>query len=336
LPVTIRDLAEKLKLSITTVSRALDGYADVSEETRKRVILTAEEMGYEPSFAARQLRRKRADTIGYILPTSSPQFSDPFFVNFLTGLCDEAALLHLDLTVTSCPPDSEKEHSQYRRWVQGNRVDGIVINRLRTTDWRITFLLENQIPFVCLGQAENGDSFPSVAVDERNGIARLVAHLVEKGHRRIAFIGASPQLVLQRERFAGYESGLRAASIALMPELISHGDLSEDSGYRVTVELLALPDPPTAILACNDRMALGALRAAQEQGISVGPQLAIAGYDGIKETEYTNPAITTLHQPTYEIARILAGMLGKLIQGQPLENPHQTIQPELVIRPSTG
>src|SRR5512146_1504414 len=152
--ITIRDLAEKLHLSITTVSRALDGYSDVAEETRQRVVEAAREMGYVPSYAARQLRRKRTDAIGYILPTSSPQFSDPFYVNFLTGLCDEVASQKLDLLVTSCPPGSESEKNQYRRWVQSRRVDGMVFNRVRLHDWRLEFLAQNNIPFVSLEKSD--------------------------------------------------------------------------------------------------------------------------------------------------------------------------------------
>ncbi len=225
MPVTIRDLAEKLTLSITTVSRALDGYDDVAEETRKRVIKAAQEMGYEPSYAARQLRRKRTDAIGYILPTSSPSFSDPFYINFLTGLCDEIASQHMDLMVTSCSPDSEKEKHQYRQWVQSRRVDGIVINRTRLRDWRIEFLAQNSIPFVSLGKGETQADYPYVDISDTNGMMQLVTHLVEKGHRRIAFIGAAPELVIHIDRFKGYQQGMRAAGIPFYPAMYRQGDI---------------------------------------------------------------------------------------------------------------
>src|SRR5512146_1362222 len=152
--VTIHNLADKLHLSITTVSRALDGYADVAEETRQRVIQAAQAMGYEPNYSARQLRRKRTDTVGYILPSSSPQFTDPFYIDFLSGLCDEVASQHLDLLVTSCPPGSESEKEQYRRWTQSRRVDGMVFNRVRLHDWRLEFLAQNNIPFVSLEKSD--------------------------------------------------------------------------------------------------------------------------------------------------------------------------------------
>ena len=334
--VTIRDLAEKLDLSITTVSRALDGYDDVAEDTRERVIKAAQELGYEPSYAARRLRRKRSDSIGYILPTNAPRFSDPFYVNFLTGLCDEVALQHLDLLVTSCAPYSEMEIKQYRQWVQSGRVDGIVINRTRVRDWRIEYLSKNKIPFVSLGRDESAFEYPCIEINDTKGVRELVTHLAGKGHHRIAFIGTQPDLVVHVDRFNGYRAGLQAAQIAFDPKLVREGNLTERSGYAAAKELLELPLPPTAIIGCNDLTALGVLRAAKEKGLYVGTQLAIAGYDGIKETEYTDPPLTTLYQPTYEIARDLVKMLLERVEGKSSEANHKTIDPELVIRASTG
>jgi LacI family transcriptional regulator len=334
--ITIHDLAQKLGLSITTVSRALDGYSDVAEETRQRVIQAAHEMGYVPSYAARQLRRKRTDAIGYILPTSSPRFSDPFYVNFLTGLCDEVASQQLDLLVTSCPPDGEEEKNQYRRWVQSRRVDGMVLNRVRLHDWRIAFLAQNEIPFVALGKSDFAGDFPWIEVDDQAGVKDLVMHLAAKGHHRLGFIGASPNLVIHANRFRGYLAGLAAAGIEYDPDLYLEGDLTEAGGYQAALTLLNGQPRPTAILGINDLTALGVFRAAKDRGIYVGTELAIAGYDGIKETEFTNPPLTTLYQPTYEIARQLAQMLVKLVEGEPLAETQISLKPQLFIRASTG
>jgi LacI family transcriptional regulator len=336
MPITIRDLAEKLNLSITTVSRALDGYSDVSEETRKRVVTAAAELGYEPSYAARQLRRRKADTIGYILPTSSPQFSDPFYINFLAGLCDEASSRGIDLMVSSCPPESDREKNLYRHWIKSRRVDGMILNRVRINDWRVEYLLENHISFVSLGKSELSPPYPHIFVDERGGLRNLVLHLVSKGHRRIAFVGASPELVLHAERFAGYLDGLQAAGIRFDPVLMAPGDLTENGGYQAGSQLLNQPEPPTAIIGCNDLTALGILRAARDKGFYIGTELAVAGYDGIKETEYTNPPLTTLVQPTYDLARQLAVMLLQKIEERPLAEERIVIHPQLLVRPSTG
>ena len=317
MPFTIRDIAKKLDLSITTVSRALDGYSDVSESTRSRVIQAAQEMGYTPSSAARQLRRRHADAIGYILPTSSPRFSDPFYAAFLTGISDEAAEHQIDLIVSSSPPESDLEKAIYQRWFQSVRVDGMLLNRIRLQDWRINFLAENKVPFVTLGWTPANQDYPFVVVNERGGFERLVTHLVEKGHQRLAYIGAAPNLMIQIERCNGYKRGLEQASLSYDENYVLEGDLTEDGGYQAAKKLLALSKPPTAILGCNDLTAIGALKAAQELGLQVGKDLAIAGYDGIQETASTNPPLTTLRQPTYEIARQLANMLILMTQGIP-------------------
>jgi LacI family transcriptional regulator len=336
MPFTIRDLAKKLNLSITTVSRAIDGYSDVAENTRERVIHAAQEMGYSPSSAARQLRRRHADAIGYILPTSSPRFSDPFYATFLTGLCDEAADHQIDLIVSSSPPDSDLEQAMYQRWFQSLRVDGLILNRIRLQDWRINYLSENKVPFVTLGRIPSNQDYPYILVNERGGFERLVMHLAKKGHKRLAYVGASPNLMIQVERFAGYKKGLKLSGLSYDEKLVLEGDLTEEGGYYATQKLLTLSEPPTGILGCNDLTAIGILKAAQELGLHVGKDLAVAGYDGIQETAYTNPPLTTLRQPTYEIARRLAGMLISMTKGNTLDESQVILEPDLILRASTG
>jgi LacI family transcriptional regulator len=292
-------------------------------------------LGYEASYAARQLRRKRTDAIGFILPTSSPRFSEPFYANFLAGLCDEAANHHLELLVSSCPPSSSDEEVIYQRWVQSGRVDGMVLNRVRVHDWRVEYLAENHLPFVTLGIPETIHSFPAIKVDERGGFKRLVLHLTEKGHRRIAFIGGPQELVIQQERFGGYRQGLDAASLEFDEKLVIQGELTEDGGFLAASTLLKLADPPSALLGCNDQIAIGAIRAVKDSGRKVGSDFGVAGYDGIGETAYTDPPLTTLSQPTYEIARVLVNMLFTVINHQVLEILRPVLEPELILRAST-
>ncbi len=327
-PVTIRDVAKRLKLSITTVSRALDGYDDVAEETRERVIRAAREMGYAPSRAARQLRRKRADAIGYILPTSKPRFADPFFSEFIAGLGDEAAMHNLDLLVSTAAPGEAAERQMYERWTQSRRVDGIVLSRMRLKDWRVKYLAEANFPFVVLGRTNLTIDFPHIEVDGRSGFKALVSHLVERGHRHIAFIGAPTDLVLQVDRFAGYREGLEVAGLPFDESLVAEGNLTRIGGYDAARRLLALTNPPTAIVAVNDLTAIGAMRAARERGLMVGRDLAVAGYDGIEDAEHT--------QPVYDIARRLVSMLLALSADEPLSERHVLMQPELIVRGSTG
>lgn len=334
--VTIRDVAKRLNLSITTVSRALDGYDDVAEETRERVVRTAQEMGYVPSRAARQLRRQRADAIGYILPTTGPRFADPFFSEFMAGLGDAATSHNFDLLVSTAPPLEAAEQALYQHWVRSRRVDGIVLSRMRLHDWRVEYLAESKFPFVSLGRTAMAVDHPYIEVDGRAGFAALVEHVARRGHRRIAYIGAPPDLKLQADRLAGYREGLEATGIAPDDALVAEADLTRLGGYQAARRLLALPDPPTAILGANDLTAIGALRAAHERGLVVGRDLAAAGYDGIEDAEHTQPPLTTLNQPVYDIARRLVEMLVKLITGEPLTERQVLLRPELIVRESTG
>ncbi|MCE1254866.1 MAG: LacI family transcriptional regulator [Anaerolineae bacterium] len=335
MPVTIRDLANKLNLSITQVSRALGGYNDVSETTRQKVLDAAHEMGYEPSYAARQLRRKKTDAIGFILPTSSPRFSDPFYASFLTGLCDEAACHQIDVVVSSSPPDSEQEKDMYRRWSQGSRVDGLVINRIRVNDWRIQYLADKNIPFVTLGRPEHNFPFPSFKVNERYGFYKLTRHLINKGHQRIAFVGGPDDLIIQIERSAGYYQALEEAGLDVKGEYILKSEMSEAAGFEAVQALLMLPEKPDAILTINDQVAIGGLRAIRKAGFKAGTDIAIAGYDGIRETAFTDPPLTTIYQPTYEIARQLVLLLLDSISQAGHNERHLDMEPDLILREST-
>jgi LacI family transcriptional regulator len=336
MPVTIREVAKKLKLSITTVSRALDGYDDVAAKTRQRVIRTARAMGYVPSRAARQLRRQRADAIGYILPASGSNFTDPFFSEFIAGLGDEATSNNFDLLVSTAAPDTVAERQIYARWVQSRLVDGIVISRMRLRDWRVRYLGKNEFPFVAHGHTLLSLKFPYIEMDSRRGFDILVKHLVERGHKRIAYIGAPQGLTLQADRLAGYQDGLVNAGIAFDEALIAEGDLTRTGGYQATLRLLELSQPPTAIMGVNDMTAAGAMRAARERGLVVGRDVAIAGYDGTDDSEHMEPPLTTLKQPVYEIARRLVKMLAALIEGKEILESQVVLQPELIVRASTG
>ncbi len=336
MPVNIRDVARKLNLSTYTVSRALDGYGDVSESTRQRVIETAKDMGYTPSRAARQLRRQRADAIGYVLPGTGARFKDPFFSEFIAGMGDETAAQKFDLLVSTASPDSQLEKDTYERMVQGHLVDGLVLSRMRLHDWRVEYLLGRAFPFSIHGRTLVKGEFPFIEMDMKFGFALLVQHMVERGHRRIAYIGAPPIFTLQADRFEGYRLGLAAAGIPLDAAYVAEGDLTREGGYLAALHLLDLPQPPTAVIGANDLTAVGAMHAANERGLVIGRDLAVAGCDGTEDSEHTQPPLTTLKVPVYDSARRLVNMLVKRINGESVDGMSQILQPELAARKSTG
>jgi DNA-binding LacI/PurR family transcriptional regulator len=334
--ITIRQIAEKLNISIAAVSRALDGYPDISAETRQRVLETAREMGYAPNRAARQLRRQKTDSIGFILPSGSPGFSEAFFTEFLIGMGDEAPRHHLDLLVSTAGSSPEREKDLYRDWVRSQKVDGFVLNRIRLNDWRVRYLAENKIPFVALEHSLDGVEYPHIEVDTIAGMAALMKHLFQQGFRQIAFIGGPEDLKMQVERLSGYRQGLADCGLSFDPELVFDGDLSAEAGYQAARRLRWLPNPPDALVCVNDETAFGALHALHDLGLEIGREVAVAGFDGVAASAHTSPALTTLDIPIPEIAQTLVRMLwASLSAGIPAEK-HPLITPRLLMRASTG
>jgi len=333
MPVTIRDVAEKVGRSITTVSRALNDYDDVSEETRRRIKKTAEEMGYQPSSIAQQLRKQRTDTLGLILPTFGPRFSDPFFSEFLAGVGNTAAKHGFDLLVATRAPGKE-ELDAYRKNIQSRRVDGFIIVRTRRNDPRITLLQKHKYPFAVFGRTTGNNSFPLVDENSALGMEMVVNHLAEKGHRRIAFIAAPQDLKFAYARFEGFKKAMENHNLPILPELMVNGDLTQRSGNKVARQLLSLSQRPTAIVASNDLMAIGALSAAHDLGARIGKDIALTGFDDIPWAMNTHPTLTTIHQPIYGIGSMVTEMLIKQIGGEFFESP-VILEPKLIIRQSS-
>jgi LacI family transcriptional regulator len=330
---TIRDVAKKLDLSITTVSRALDGYDDVSQKTRQLVITTARELGYTPNRAARQLRRQKAETVGFILPAGAQHFAEPFFTEFIAGLGNELASNNYDLLVSAVASE-EDERQMYQRWANSGKVDGFILNRLRLHDWRVKFLRKRGIPFATLDYSGEG-KYPCIRVDGADGFVELVRHLKKNGFRRFAFIGGPASLVNQAERLDWFRQAIKIHNIRLNEKFITSTDLTSTGGYQCAIELFSLPDPPDAILCINDETAFGVLHAAHKHGLKIGRELAIAGFDGVQEAKHTEPPLTTLDIPVFDIARQLVNMLLKTIAGESVQTP-VFIKPVLLVRPSTG
>ena len=341
--VTIRDIAQKLNLSVGAVSRTLSGYTDIAEETRQRIFEAAREMGYTPNRAARQLRKQSTGmTIGYIMPVHSPHFADSFFSEFIEGLGDEIAAYQADLLISTAPPGLEAEKNAYRQWVENSKVDGLILDRLHIEDWRVQYLLEKRIPFSTLERSlatslpEGSEDYPSVEVDSASGMVELVTHIVQHGFTRLAYIGGPATLKIQVDRFAGFQQGLAQASLAHDQRRIAEGDLTSAGGYAATKRLLSMPDPPDAILCVNDATAFGALRVIDEAGLKTGQDIAVAGFDGVRDARYSNPPLTTLDQPVYDIARQLVRLLTAQISRQQVAANRIVLQPTLLPRASTG
>ncbi len=332
--VTIRDIAQRVGKSITTVSRALHDYDDVSPATKALVRQVAAEMGYTPDSTARRLQKQRTDTLGLVLPTFGPRFSDPFFSEFIAGVGNQAAELGFDLMVATRSPGAG-EMETYHTFTQSRRVDGFIIVRTRQQDPRIAYLLQADYPFVAFGRTDIAAEYAWVDEDGAYGMGLIARHLITLGHRAIAFISAPQTYTFARHRLEGFRQALQESGLHMPAAYLQTGNLTEEGGYQAAKTLLALDSPPTAIAACNDLMALGAYRAAQERGLRVGADIAITGFDNIPIAEYVHPPLTTAQQPIYRIGKQVCAMLVSLIEGRPLDEERILYRPNLVVRGST-
>lgn len=334
-PVTIHDIARRVGKSVATVSRALNDYVDVSPQTKDLVRRTAVEMGYRPNTLAQRFKKMQSDTLGLLIPTYGPRFSEPFFSEFIAGVGNKGSELGFDLLVSTRSP-GEDETQMYEDYVRDHRVDGFILTRTRRVDQRIDMLRAIDFPFVAFGRVEGELDFPFVDEDGRHGMGLIVNHLCRLGHRRIACITSPLELNFTGHRLEGFHAAIQENELELLSEHQLIGDLTQRSGYECAQQLLTGPHPPTAIVAFNDLMAVGAISAAQELGLTVGKDVSITGFDDLPMAEHTHPPLTTIRQPIYQIGGMVCEMLVKLIRVEPLAQEQIVLQPVLVQRQSCG
>ena len=332
--VTLKDIAEVVGKSVAAVSRALNDYDDISEETRTYIKRVAREMGYSPNPAAQRLRRRTTDTLGFILPVFSPKSFDPYFSELLAGIANEATKHGFDLLVSTCAAE-KAEVRAYSRLISSRHVDGMVVARPRWQDARIDLLQKKQFPFAVIGAADVPEHVPSVSEDATLGARLLVEHLVEHGHERIALVNAPNDLVFASNFFAGFRAAMLKANLPVNESFVEHSDFTQKDGYRVGQTLLSRPEIPTAIITADDIVALGVMAAAQDQGLEIGNDLAVAGYGDILLAEYSQPPLTTIHRPTYALGQRACRNLIAQLRGDPLSEQHFVFKPSLVIRQSS-
>lgn len=335
MPVTLKDIAERVGKSVPTVSRALGNYEDISPETRREVQRMAAEMGYVPSAAARSLQKQQADNITLILPaTRNIRFSDPFFSELLGGLVEGAVQHGFDVSINM--DGGVDELQTYSRQMRSGRTDGFVVIRTQRQDSRIDFLRRQKIPFIAFGRIEGENDFPFVDEDGTLAMHQVVDHLVGLGHTRIACITEPMFLTKAFHRYQGFVQGLTANGLSLDPNLVVEVNYRQRSGRLGASKLLDLANPPTAIVAWNDLLALGAMSEAQSRGLEVGRDLSITGFDDIQLAEYAHPALTTIRQPAHQLGIMLSDILVRTIEKKPVDAPQVIVKPELVIRQSSG
>lgn len=334
--MTLDKLAEILGLSKTTVSRALAGYGDVSPKTRERVERAAQEHGYRPNPLAQRLRSGRLDTVGLIVPSDLRAFGDAFFVDLVTSLTGALSERGLDLLIHAADRGAP-ELAALQRLVDGKKVDGMIVVRTLRQDPRVSYLLDRGVPLVCYGRTEERRPYAFVDMDCEAGGHQAVAHLLDLGHRRIAFVGPhSANLSYAHLRQKGYRAALEAAGLKAPTELTVEGEGGQAFGEAAMDRLLALPEPPSGVICATDLEAFGALRAIDRAGLAAGRDVSVIGHDDLPEAALTKPPLTSLHQPHARVGRRLAEILAELIEGAAPAALQEVWQVNLVRRATTG
>ncbi len=322
--VTLKDIAEAVGKSVAAVSRALNNYDDISPDTREYIKRVAREMGYAPS-----------ETLGYILPTTSPRASDPFFVELISSITCAATQQGFDLLVSTCPPGNDENWS-YLRLINSRRVDGIIISQPRSRDSRIRLLQEKQFPFVVVGSSNLPGVELSVSENETAGARLVVEHLTAQGHQKIALINTAPNLFFSLNFLAGFRDAAEQAGLTVDEKLIVNVDsCSQKAGYNIAQTLLSRADLPSAIVVADDVTALGVIAAIQDQGLEVGNDVVVTGYGDILLAEYAQPPLTTVHRATEILGQLACNMLISSLRGDAIESQHIVLEPSLVIRQSS-
>ncbi|MEW5958212.1 MAG: LacI family DNA-binding transcriptional regulator [Chloroflexota bacterium] len=332
--VTLKDIAEVVGKSVAAVSRALNDYDDISEETRTYIKQVAREMGYTPNPMAQRLQKRATDTLGLILPVFSPRDFDPYFSELLSGIANEATEQGFDLLVTTCAP-GQLEEQAYHRLINSRRVDGMIVARPRWEDERIELLQKKRFPFVVIGDTTLDEAIPSITEDTAKGARLMVEHLVEQNHTKIALINAPADLIFAANFFAGFHGGMTKANFPLNEDFVQHTELTQKDGYRAAQTLLSRPDLPSAIMTADDLVALGVMAAAQDQGFEIGSDLAVTGYGDMLLAEHSQPPLTTIYRPTYALGQRACRMLMAQLRGEAINERHVVVEPSLIIRQSS-
>jgi LacI family transcriptional regulator len=328
--VTIEDVARRANVSRQTVSRVLNAKGELSPTTRARVQAAIAELGYRPNLLARGLITRTTHTIGLVVP----DISQPFFPEIARGIQEHAhaAGYQMLLAYTAEQPMQEVESLHQLR---EQRVDGVIVANSRLDADTLRRALADLRPVVLTNRALQG--YGSVVWSGyESGARRLTEHLLARGHVRIGYLNSEPATTAGAHRFRGYVSALLEAGLGLDDRLLATAAPTPEGGASATRRLLALPEPPTAIVAYNDIMAVGALHACQAAGRRVPRDVAVVGFGDAPLAAWLTPPLTSVQVPLYRIGREAADLLLGMLRGEPPRTVTVDLEPVLVVRASSG
>jgi LacI family transcriptional regulator len=325
--LTITDVALAAGVSVATVSKVINGRDGIATATSARVLGVVQELGYESSLVARSLRSRRTHVIGILVAEFEP-FSAEILKGAGSGLGDTDYEL---LAYTGARQSGRAGwERRYLSRLSGTLIDGAIIVTPTVVD------ADAGVPVVAIDPHAGSADLPSVESDNLAGGLLATRHLIELGHRRIAFMAGRPDLESSRLREAGFRQALSEAGIEVDPSLVRRSDYRRDAAHQPAIELLSRPDRPTAVFAGNDLSAIGTMEAAQEMGLDVPGDVSVIGFDDIPEAARTTPALSTVRQPIQQMGSAAVELLIALMDGRIPETTHVRLPTSLVIRGTTA
>lgn len=330
---TIRDLALKLNISISTVSRALRNAPDVNPETKKAVLELAKNLNYEPNRVAQSLRSKKTYTIGVVVP----EIAMHFFSSVISGIQEYAAQHDYSIMICQSMESLRIEKSNIHMLVS-NRVDGLLISlssQTKNLD-HLEQLLEKEIPIVLFDRVADELDVSKVVVDDHDGAFKAVEYLIRTGCKRIAHIGGPTSLSIGNQRRKGYEDALTKHGITISKDIILHcKDLDTDPG-PLTHQLLELSERPDAIFCMNDPVAIQVMQVLKEKGIKIPEEISVVGFTNEPVARFIEPSLTTVAQPAHAMGQAAARQLIQQMESKENFKPITKVLPtELIVRHST-
>lgn len=333
--MNLAQFAKTIGLSASTVSRALNGYADVSAETRRRVEEAATHLGYRASAAGRQLRTGRTEAIGFLLSPPRGSSVNFFQLEMLAGIDEALRETPFHLVVYTAKSDQD-EFDCLQHMVGQRLVEGVLLCRTRRSDERLIWLLAQGFPFATVGRSETTEPFAFVDIDHAASSRLACERLIALGHKRIALLNSPVTLMYSAYSRQGYEAAMRAAGLRCSRALVMHAEMNEAAGMAATRELMTRTPRPTALICGDDALAMGALRALAEDGLTAGRDLSVIGCGDNPLGSYANPPLTTFRANFRAAGRRATEMLLQRLGGAPADTLQEVWTPELVARASDG
>ena len=332
--MNLKDLAKTLGISETTVSRALNGYPEVSERTRKRVLEAARAAGYRPNPMARSLAVGRTNMVGIITPLAANDLFDPMFADIIGGMSEALEARQMDLIVA--PVSRANELRAYEHMLRGRRVDGLIVSRTRILDQRIAYLAKEGLPFVAHGRTQLNAPHAWFDYDNETGMRVAVQHLLSLGHQRIALVSADLDMNFARQRHDSFVATLQNAGLAPNPDCMIDNTLDRRAAYQAVKRLLDITPRPSAIVVDNQMSGVGAMRALLDAGIKIGSEMSIIVW-GAMEDSLAGYNVTTVDQPHPDRAGAkMVEMLLAILDGTPAEQLQELWQPVLLPGETAG